>query len=109
MPIGNVGPDGRLRDGFILVDGPPTGKHDFTKLPDLQPDYMSHSEHKTEQAIAYLRSKVKGFFVEMPLAWGDGEKNTPQPPLRMESMIAEQQERKSVDDILEGREEEQAA
>ncbi len=109
VPIGNVGPDGRLRDGYILVDGPPTGKYDFTKLPDLQPNYMAHSDHKIEQAITYLRSKVKGFFVEMPLAWGDGEQDTPKPPMRMDPMIAEQKDRKSVEDILEGRTEEQAA
>lgn len=109
VPIGNVGPDGKLRDGYILVDGPPSGKYDFTKLPDLQPTYMANSEHKIEQAIAYLRSKVKGFFVEMPLAWGAGEGDTPKPPGRVLDSVIAEQTNKPKEDILESKREEQAA
>jgi len=40
--------------------------------------------------VGYLRAHVKGFFVEMPLDWGNGETKTPPPPLHSDSMIAEQ-------------------
>ncbi|WP_313389473.1 phospholipase D-like domain-containing protein [Achromobacter aegrifaciens] len=105
VPIGNVGPDGKLRDGYILVDGPPTGEYDFTKLPDLRPEFMSGTEHGTERAIAHLRSQVKGFFVEMPLEWGAGESETPKSPKGIDTSIA-QTDRMPQRESLENRKEE---
>jgi len=72
-----------------MVDEP-TGKYDFTKAPALQAGYMNGQAHDIGKAVAYLRAHVKGFFVEMPLDWGSGETKTPPPPLRSDSMIAEQ-------------------
>lgn len=68
----------------------PTHNHDFTKAPPLQPGYMKGHAHDIGKAVGYLRAHVKGFFVEMPLDWGNGETKTPPPPLHSDSMIAEQ-------------------
>jgi phospholipase D1/2 len=37
--------------------------------------------HDAEKATLTLRTKVKGFWCEMPLDWGSKEKQTPQPPV----------------------------
>jgi phospholipase D1/2 len=89
-PIGNVGPDGRLRDGYVMVDEPVAGTNDFSKMPALQPAYMigTTTSHNIDKAIAELRAGIKGFVVEMPLEWGVREKTTPKPPLNDPSMIA---------------------
>lgn len=62
----------------------------FTVTPPLQPIYMdSHGKHKISEALSKLASGIKGFWVAMPLEWGDREGATPRPPLNAPSMIAE--------------------
>jgi phospholipase D1/2 len=87
VPIGEVSPDGRLRDPYIWVDEP-TGKQDFSKLPPLQPKFMDGSAHNVKAAINELRATVKGFWVEMPLDWGNRQSNTPKPPANSPQTIA---------------------
>jgi phospholipase D1/2 len=87
VPIGEVSPDGQLRDPFIWVDEP-IAKRDFSKLPPLQPAFMKDGQHDIQSAIGELRGEVKGFFVEMPLEWGIREKVTPRPPLKDPASIA---------------------
>jgi len=70
----------------------PTDKNDFTKAPPLQAAYMKGHAHDIEKAVGYLRAHVKGFFVEMPLDWANGETKTPPPPIHSDSMIAEQEQ-----------------
>jgi phospholipase D1/2 len=87
VPIGEVSPDGRLRDPYILVDEP-IEKRDFSKVPPLQPAFMNGGAHNVNAAIKELRAAVKGFFVEMPLNWGVRERTTLKPPLDDPAMIA---------------------
>lgn len=79
---------------------------DFSLPPSLQPGYMMKKKiavydpagvnaapllkmaneititvHNVPLATKVLRSKVKGFFVLMPLDWGGGEKVTPKAPV----------------------------
>ncbi|MFP5390524.1 MAG: phospholipase D-like domain-containing protein [Gammaproteobacteria bacterium] len=85
-------------------------KVDFSLPPELQAAYMTKkkihlalpgvvegpgqihndieiSVHNVDLAARVLRSRVRGFFVSMPLDWGAGEKATPIAPLAP-SMIA---------------------
>jgi len=62
----------------------------FAVTPPLQPTYMDqHGKHKVGEALSKLASGVKGFWVAMPLDWGNQEGATPRPPLNAPSMIAE--------------------
>jgi len=90
-PIGNVNPDGTLREGYVLVDEAIKGTHDFSKLPSLQTNYMTRGEyprHNFEVAMNELKANIKGFIVEMPLDWGVKEKVTPPAPDNDSSLIA---------------------
>jgi phospholipase D1/2 len=87
VPVGNVNPNGSLREGYILVDEPTT-EPDISKNPALQTAYMKHGRHNIDSAIKELRGTVKGFFVEMPLDWGINEQNTPKNPFGGNQMIA---------------------
>lgn len=88
-PIGNVGPDGRLRDPYIWAEETDEGKNDFSRMPALQSAFMlNSSEHNISKAIDELRNKVKGFLVEMPLDWDVREKVSPPPPNKDNSLIA---------------------
>lgn len=87
-PIGNINPDGTLREGYVLVDEP-TKVHDYTIPPPLQTAFMKNKEHNIEAATKELRAIVKGFWVEMPLDWGSGENKTPKPPGGLPAAIAE--------------------
>ena len=80
VQIGNVSPDGKLRNPYIIVDEP-MDKQDFSLTPLLQPMFMNGSTHNVQKAINELRASVKGFWVEMPLEWGKNEPTTPTPPL----------------------------
>ncbi|WP_132257174.1 hypothetical protein [Paucimonas lemoignei] len=89
VPVGSVDPvSGRLRDPYVMVEQP-TAEHDFSKMPDLQSQYMINKQHDIAKAIKELRTSVKGFLVEMPLDWGKAENKTPTPPLGMSQLIAE--------------------
>jgi len=69
----------------------------FTGTPPLQPAYMdAHGKHKVGDALAKLSSEVKGFWVEMPLAWGANEGSTPTAPANSPQTIARM---KSADPI----------
>jgi phospholipase D1/2 len=60
--------------------------------PPLQSAYMdAKGGHKVKEALAKLNSEVKGFWVTMPLNWGDKESQTPKPPLNMPKIIASNQ------------------
>jgi phospholipase D1/2 len=70
---------------------------DLRNQPDLQPSFMSALAkptilegrvHNVQAAISVLNAKVKGFWVEMPLAWGNEEGATPSAPLNAPEMIA---------------------
>lgn len=87
VEIGNVSPDGQLRDPFIMVDEPTSG-YDFAKLPPLHPKFMRGTQHDVSAAIKELRASIKGFFVEAPLDWGIKEKTTPKYPLTGPQTIA---------------------
>ena len=79
-PIGNVSPNGRMRDPYIWAEVPDGDKRDFSKMPALQSTYMLNStQHNISKAISELRNNVKGFLVEMPLDWGSMEKIPPLP------------------------------
>lgn len=79
---------GRL--AFPVLDAE-DGTHDFSKPAFLAPAFMNGKEPKTEEAHKELRANIKGFFVEMPLDWGNGQGITPAPPLNRPVMIAEKQ------------------
>ena len=66
----------------------PTTELDFTKTPPLQSAYMSNGQHNIGTAITKLSRSVKGFWVEMPILWGDGLKFTPIPPADSPQTIA---------------------
>jgi phospholipase D1/2 len=70
---------------------------DLRNQPDLQPAFMSALAkptiletrvHNVKTAISALNAKVKGFWVEMPLKWGEGQSTTPSAPLNAPAMIA---------------------
>ena len=57
--------------------------------PDLQPKYMAGSGvHSVASASKRLSAAVKGFWVEMPLDWGNRNAATQNPPLGSPQMIA---------------------
>jgi phospholipase D1/2 len=97
VPIGEVSPDGRLRDPYILVDEP-IEKRDFSKVPPLQPAFMNGAAHNVNAAIKELRATVKGFFVEMPLEWGIKIGQTPRPPRKDPAMIAENDTQRNLEE-----------
>ena len=73
------------------MNGKPTQYHDFSKTPDLQPDYMmKDGQHNMAAAMGELIKSVKGFWVEMPLDWGSKLSETPKPPgVYVDSVIAQ--------------------
>ena len=44
--------------------------------------------HKVAEAINTLDAAIKGFWVEMPLDWGQGEASTPRAPANSPQSIA---------------------
>jgi phospholipase D1/2 len=70
---------------------------DLRNQPDLQPAFMSAPAkpttlesrvHNVKAAISVLDAKVRGFWVEMPLGWGNEQGVTPSAPLNAPAMIA---------------------
>ncbi|MNL81515.1 hypothetical protein D3C87_2086590 [compost metagenome] len=58
--------------------------------PPLQPAFMDpQGKHKAGEAMAKLNAGIKGFWVEMPLAWGSKEGATPKPPQNSPQLIAD--------------------
>ncbi|HEY8099391.1 MAG TPA: phospholipase D-like domain-containing protein [Burkholderiaceae bacterium] len=49
---------------------------------------ITYMAHDVAKATSTLRSKVKGFWVEMPLDWGNGHRTTPPPPKGLPAAIA---------------------
>jgi phospholipase D1/2 len=85
--VGEISPDGSLRDPYVLVDEP-TGKQDFSKVPPLRPEFMDRLMHNVHAAVKELRGAVKGFWVEMPLDWGGHQNITPRLPGNSPQAIA---------------------
>lgn len=57
--------------------------------PDLQSTYMTAlGVHNVAAAMDYLSTKIKGFWVEMPLDWGQGQ-GTPKNPANSPQSIAQ--------------------
>lgn len=78
--------EGRLK-GYASRDS--DQKQLFIGTPPLQPAYMdTHGEHRAREALAKLKSEVRGFWVEMPLAWGKNEGSTPRTPANSPQSIA---------------------
>ncbi|MDP9880001.1 phospholipase D1/2 [Variovorax boronicumulans] len=62
----------------------------FSMTPPLQPAFMDpQGKHKAGEAMAKLNAGIKGFWVEMPLAWGSKEGATPKPPQNSPQLIAD--------------------
>jgi phospholipase D1/2 len=70
---------------------------DLRNQPDLQPAFMSalakptileSRVHNVKAAVNVLDAKVRGFWVEMPLGWGNEQGVTPSAPLNAPAMIA---------------------
>jgi phospholipase D1/2 len=69
----------------------------FTETPPLQPAFMdSNGKHKVGEALAKLKSEIKGFWVEMPLAWGEDEGSTPRAPANSPQSIARMRSANSI-------------
>jgi phospholipase D1/2 len=73
---------------------------DLRNQPDLQPAFMAALAkptilethvHNVKAAINVLNAKVKGFWVEMPLGWGDSQNATPKSPANAPAVIAQRQ------------------
>lgn len=68
-----------------------TGAGSLSQFPpkDFSLEFtLKDSVHDVEKATTTLRSKVKGFWCEMPLDCGTKEKRTPPPPLDAPEIIA---------------------
>lgn len=87
ISIGEFNANGIRRDPYVIQEVT-TDQPDFSRTPQLQTRYMKGKEHDVEAGLQYLRSTVRGFFVEMPLDWGIGEKVTPPAPRNSPIMIA---------------------
>ena len=72
---------------FPLAEGEKE-ERDFSKAPLLQPEFMTGAKHNVAKAHKHLRSKIHGFFVEMPLNWAYRQGKTPMPPAGMMESIA---------------------
>jgi phospholipase D1/2 len=60
-----------------------------TITPPLQALYMdAKGNHKVKDALAKLSGEIKGFWVSMPLDWGNKEGQTPRAPLNSPQSIA---------------------
>jgi phospholipase D1/2 len=73
---------------------------DLRNQPDLQPAFMTALAkptilethvHNVKAAINVLDAKVKGFWVAMPLEWGQGQSATPKSPTNSPVIIAQRQ------------------
>ncbi|PTA74526.1 hypothetical protein C9416_20395 [Stenotrophomonas sp. Nf4] len=75
FPSAGLSDDGRIRR--ILYAQPPDLQEQFMAEPSIVNDYVTSAvgRHNVEKAMKALKageSRVKGFWVAMPLLWGNG-------------------------------------
>jgi phospholipase D1/2 len=63
-----------------------------------EPNICRMVSHYVDKAVAYLRTHVKGFWVEMPLDWGYAQGKTPAPPISLPKSIAKVEEHGGVEE-----------
>jgi phospholipase D1/2 len=72
------------------------GTRDFSKPPRLQDPYMQKNAHLVDKSIKFLDANIRGFWVQMPLSWAHGQKETPEAPQNLPQAIAQNNNEKEV-------------
>jgi phospholipase D1/2 len=61
---------------------------------------MDKGSHMINKAVNFLRTNVRGFWLEMPLEWGYAEGKTPEAPHGLSQAIAQNADKNEKIEVI---------